>query len=71
MALDPEFKPDYGDWLCTSCDVPLEQQKVQVLYMNSAFDVILPRCPRCGLTMIPESLANGKMAEVEALLEDK
>ena len=71
MALDPEFKPDHGDWYCTSCDVPLQQQKVQVLYMNSAFDVILPRCPECGLTMIPEPLANGKMAEVEALLEDK
>ena len=39
--------------------------------MNSAFDVVLPRCPQCGMTLIPESLANGKMAEVEALLEDK
>ena len=71
MALDPEFKPDHGDWLCAVCTVPLEQLKVQVFYMNSAFDVVLPRCPQCGMTLIPESLANGKMAEVEALLEDK
>ena len=44
---------------------------VQVGYLGSAFDVSLPRCPSCGLTMIPKSLAEGKMAEVEALLEDK
>ena len=45
--------------------------KVQVFYLNSAFDVMLPRCPQCGLTMVPKSLAEGKMLEVEALLEDK
>ena len=38
---------------------------------RSAFDVMLPRCPQCGLTMVPKSLAEGKMLEVEALLEDK
>ena len=52
-------------------NAPLEQVKVQVGYLGSAFDVSLPRCPSCGLTMIPKSLAEGKMAEVEALLEDK
>ena len=31
----------------------------------------LPRCPKCGLTQVPKSLAEGKMLEVEALLEDK
>ena len=41
------------------------------LWSRSKFDVSLPRCPSCGLTMIPKSLAEGKMAEVEALLEDK
>ena len=35
------------------------------------FDVFLPRCPQCGLTMVPKSLAEGKMLEVETLLEDK
>ena len=40
-------------------------------YAPDPFDVSLPRCPSCGLTMIPKSLAEGKMAEVEALLEDK
>ena len=65
MAMEPNYAPDPGDWVC------LEQVKVQVGYLGSAFDVSLPRCPSCGLTMIPKSLAEGKMAEVEALLEDK
>lgn len=69
----------YGTELCAGprrlgmypLQCPLEQVKVQVGYLGSAFDVSLPRCPSCGLTMIPKSLAEGKMAEVEALLEDK
>ncbi|WP_294557295.1 DVU_1557 family redox protein [uncultured Mailhella sp.] len=71
MSLEPNFTTDGGDWVCARCNVPLEQIKVQALYMHSAFDVFLPRCPSCGLTLIPRTLAEGKMAEVEALLEDK
>jgi NAD-dependent SIR2 family protein deacetylase len=71
MSIEPEFSPDGGVWECARCHVPLVQQKVQAQYMHSAFDVILPRCPHCGLTLIPKSLAQGRMAEVEALLEDK
>ena len=71
MAMEPRYEPDPGDWVCARCGVPLEQVRVQVGYLGSAFDVSLPRCPSCGLTMIPKSLAEGKMAEVEALLEDK
>lgn len=71
MAMEPNYAPDPGDWVCARCQCPLEQVKVQVGYLGSAFDVSLPRCPSCGLTLIPKSLAEGKMAEVEALLEDK
>lgn len=71
MGLEPNYTTDGGDWICQRCNVPLEQIKVQARYMHSAFDVLLPRCPKCGLTHIPKSLAEGKMAEVEALLEDK
>lgn len=31
----------------------------------------LPRCPKCGLVLITEELARGKMLEVEKALEDK
>ncbi|MFR1532390.1 MAG: DVU_1557 family redox protein [Bilophila wadsworthia] len=58
--MEPNYAPDPGDWVCTRCQCPLEQVKVQVGYLGSAFDVSLPRCPSCGLTMIPKSLAEGK-----------
>ncbi len=59
------------DWSCSKCGVPLEMGKVEVAYMGSRYPVNLPRCPNCGLTLIPEQLALGKMAEIEKLLEDK
>ena len=71
MSMAPNYGPDGGTWLCGRCHVPLEQLKTTVFYLNSAFDVVPPRCPQCGLTLIPKSLADGKMLEVEALLEDK
>jgi hypothetical protein len=71
MSMAPNYPPDDSQWICGICRMPLEQLKMQVLYLNSAFDVSLPSCPGCGLTMTPKSLAEGKMLEVEALLEDK
>ncbi len=71
MSIGPNYNPDAGDWLCAACACPLEQQKVQVFYLESAFDVSLPTCPQCGLILVPKSLAEGKMLEVESLLEVK
>ncbi|MDR2573048.1 MAG: DNA-binding protein [Desulfovibrio sp.] len=71
MSMAPDYPPDSGEWICGVCCAPLRQVKMQVFYLNSAFDVSLPSCPECGLTMIPKSLAEGKMLEVEMLLEDK
>lgn len=71
MSMGPSYAPDGGPWRCGRCGCALEQGKVQAEYLQSAFDVFLPRCPRCGLTMIPRTLAEGKMLEVERLLEDK
>lgn len=58
-------------WLCETCGTPLEVQPVDITYMGSSFQVELPRCPACGYTFIPPDLAEGKMREVEKLLEDK
>lgn len=58
-------------WSCASCDVELEIAKVEVSYMGSRYPVALPRCPKCGIVFIPERLAEGKMAEIEKILEDK
>ena len=49
MSMGPNYGPDGGQWVCGRCRVPLEQGKVPVFYLNSAFDVFLPRCPQCGL----------------------
>ncbi len=58
-------------WSCASCGKPLEIIKVGFSYMKGNFEVPLPACPGCGLVMIPEELAMGKMAEAERILEDK
>jgi hypothetical protein len=58
-------------WLCANCNVPLETGKVDVAYLDNAFPVDLLKCPNCGLVLIPEDLALGKMVEVEKQLEDK
>ncbi len=71
MSIRTEYAPDSGEWTCCRCALPLVQSKVQALYLGSAFEVTLPCCPSCGQTFVPKSLAEGAMAEVEALLEDK
>ena len=57
--------------ICQKCNVPLESGRVTVQYMENAFPVELPRCPKCGLVFVPETLAIGNMLDVEKALEDK
>jgi hypothetical protein len=61
----------YRGWTCANCGVALEVGKVDISYLGSSFPVELLKCPNCGLVLIPEELALGKMAEVEKALEDK
>jgi hypothetical protein len=68
MSTQPE---DLSDWFCAACGKPLKVVKVAFTYMKGNFEVPLPACPGCGLVMIPEDLAMGKMAEAERILEDK
>lgn len=56
---------------CLKCGVPMEPGKVTVSYMGSSFPVDLLKCKKCGLVLITEDLALGKMLEVEKALEDK
>jgi tRNA(Ile2) C34 agmatinyltransferase TiaS len=58
-------------WICNRCKVPLEVQKVRLQYIKTIFALNLPVCPRCGMILIDEELATGKMAEAEQTLEDK
>ncbi len=62
---------EQADWQCAQCHLPLKLKPVHIEYLGSVFPVDLPVCPKCGMILIPEALALGKMAEVEKALEDK
>jgi NAD-dependent SIR2 family protein deacetylase len=62
---------DAGQWRCATCDEELALRPVELEYLDSLFNVALPTCPKCGMVLIPENLALGKMNQVEHLLEDK
>ncbi len=66
-----EAAPAESEWLCSRCGLGLEIGKVDVGYMGSVFAVDLYRCPKCGQPFVSEDMAEGKMAEVEKLLEGK
>lgn len=61
----------YQGWTCVDCGEALVPGKVDISYLGNSFPVDLLKCPKCGLVLIPEELALGKMAEVEKALEDK
>lgn len=65
------FTPEEGQWICRKCGDPLVPRPVSITYLEGAFTVELAACPSCGLALVPENLATGRMLEVEQLLEDK
>ena len=67
----PEGAGDPGRFTCSRCQVPLVMGKVEASYLDHAFPVELPVCPKCGFVYISEALALGKMLKVEQALEDK
>ena len=58
-------------WKCNRCGEPLVMKKVVFSYMNRSFSHEVPVCPKCSKVYISQSLAEGRMAEVEQMLEDK
>lgn len=60
-----------GTLLCRKCKVPLEKADAVFSYLENAFPVELPVCPKCGFVYVPEELALGKVLSVEKVLEDK
>ena len=56
---------------CARCGVELVPQQITFSYMGRTFGHEVPACPKCGKPYISRDLAEGKMAEVEILLEDK
>lgn len=56
---------------CGKCGRKLVLSKVDFSYIGKNFHADVYRCPSCGKVCILPELAEGKMAEVEHLLEDK
>ena len=59
------------EWSCAACGGELEIMKVGFTYMKGNFEVDLPACRNCGLVLVSEELATGRMADAERILEDK
>ena len=60
-----------GKLLCHKCGIALVKGSATFSYLDNAFPVELPICPRCGFIYVPEELALGKVLAVERALEDK
>ena len=58
-------------WVCAKCGAGLVMKNKIFSYMNMTFSHEVPRCPVCGMVFISRELADGKMAKVEQLMEDK
>jgi predicted RNA-binding Zn-ribbon protein involved in translation (DUF1610 family) len=67
----PMVSPEQAQWMCAHCGCALVVRSVNVTYLGSGYPVDLLQCPQCGMVLVPEDLALGKMAEVEKILEDK
>jgi len=58
-------------WSCAKCEAKLVPKNTMFSYMGMTFSHEALRCPLCGMVLITKGLADGKMAEVEQLMEDK
>lgn len=65
-VVDPE-----GKLFCHKCKVSLVKANAVFGYLDNAFPVELPVCPKCGFVYVPEELALGKVLSIEKVLEDK
>jgi len=59
------------EWSCAKCGVALAPKNNVFSYMGMTFSHEVLCCPKCGMVFITKELAEGKMAEVEQLMEDK
>lgn len=70
MTESASSRSDSG-WVCNLCAMPVQEMTVRLQYQRMIFALALPVCPKCGMVLISEELATGKMAEAEQALEDK
>jgi len=68
ITANPAPKPV---WKCGKCGGELKRGTVKITYLGNDLRVEELKCLNCGLVLITEDLALGKMFEVEQSLEDK
>ena len=56
---------------CAKCGVCLENKTASFTYLDHRFQAQVLCCPICGRCFVPEELADGRMKEVESMLETK
>ena len=71
MSADKTERNGEKIWRCGKCGQELKITKTVFSYLGHNFAHEVPTCPACGKIFISKELAEGRMAEVEALLEDK
>lgn len=57
--------------ICDKCQVEMEDIEVQFSYLKKSFRHKVKRCPKCGQVSLSEEIVNGRMSEVEAMVEEK
>ncbi len=56
---------------CCKCNVEMVERKTTFDYLGHEASYPVLGCRVCGQAYVPEDLADGKIAEVETLLEEK
>lgn len=56
---------------CEKCDCLLVSADIDLHYLGHTFSHKFLQCPSCKQVFIPEEIVEGKMRQVEELLEDK
>ena len=57
--------------ICDKCEVQMQEMDANFSYLDRTFRHKVLRCPQCGQVSLSEELVNGRMSEVEALIEEK
>jgi len=57
--------------ICSRCRKELVMHNTKFSYLGRDFSAEVLRCPECGVVYLPEDFVRGRMADVEAELEDK
>lgn len=57
--------------ICDKCNIEMQELDAQFSYLGKSFRHKVHRCPECGQVCLSEDLVNGRMKDVESMMEDK